>query len=105
METAIEDPGLDRGPTLTSSWDAACGSLTQSLLLTRTGPGAQDLDFEQLLVPPAPGCAGSGPGDSHAAEKPGGGPEPSRGRERVRPGWAEDGGVGRWARLRASAGR
>lgn len=55
METAIEDPGLDRGPTLTSSWDAACGALTQSLLLTRTGPGAQDLDFEQLLVPPAPG--------------------------------------------------
>ncbi|XP_031244435.1 uncharacterized protein C10orf88 homolog isoform X2 [Mastomys coucha] len=55
METAIEDAGLDRGPTLTSSWDAACGALTQSLLLTRTGPRAQDLDFEQLLEPPAPG--------------------------------------------------
>lgn len=78
METAIEDPGLDHGPTLTSTWDAACGALTQSLLLTRTGPGAQDLDFEQLLVPPAPGCAGSGPGDSHAAEEPGGGRESRR---------------------------
>ncbi|CAH6793229.1 2310057M21Rik [Phodopus roborovskii] len=55
METAIEDPGLDRGPTLTSSWDAACGSLTQSLLLTRIGPSAQDLNFEQLLAPPSPG--------------------------------------------------
>ncbi|XP_051001397.1 ATPase PAAT [Acomys russatus] len=55
METAIEDPGLDRGPTLTSSWDAVCGALTQSLLLSRVGPGVQDLDFEQLLVPPAPG--------------------------------------------------
>ncbi|XP_052567697.1 ATPase PAAT isoform X2 [Peromyscus californicus insignis] len=55
METAIEDPGLDRGPTLTSSWDAACGALTQSLLLTRIGPGAQDLNFEPLLAPPAPG--------------------------------------------------
>lgn len=54
METAIEDAGLDRGPTLTSSWDAACGALTQSLFLTRTGPRAQDLDFEQLLEPPAP---------------------------------------------------
>lgn len=55
METAIEDAGLDRGPTLTSSWDAACGALTQSLFLTRTGPRAQDLDFEQLLAPPAQG--------------------------------------------------
>ncbi|XP_034344883.1 ATPase PAAT [Arvicanthis niloticus] len=55
METAIEDAGLDSGPTLTSSWDVACGTLTQSLLLTRTGPRAQDLDFEQLLEPPAPG--------------------------------------------------
>lgn len=55
METAIEDAGLDRGPTLTSSWDAACGALTQRLLLTRTGPRAQDLDVEQLLAPPAPG--------------------------------------------------
>lgn len=55
METAIEDAGLDRGPTLTSSWDAACGALTQRLLLTRTEPRAQDLDFEQLLAPPAPG--------------------------------------------------
>ncbi|ERE80683.1 hypothetical protein H671_3g8683 [Cricetulus griseus] len=54
METAIEDPGLDHGPTLTSSWVAACGSLTQSLL-TRIGPGAQDLNFEQLLAPPALG--------------------------------------------------
>lgn len=68
METAIEDAGLDRGPTLTSSWDAACGTLTQSLFLTRTGPRAQDLDFEQLLAPPAQGYAGPGPGDSHAAD-------------------------------------
>jgi hypothetical protein len=83
METAIEDAGLDRGPTLTSSWDAACGALTQSLFLTRTGPRAQDLDFEQLLEPPAPRCAGPGPGsgDSHAAEEPGGGREPRRARE------------------------
>lgn len=81
METAIEDAGLDSGPTLTSSWDAACGTLTQSLLLTRTGPRAQDLDFEQLLEPPAPGCAGPGPGDNHAAEEPGGGREPRRARE------------------------
>lgn len=68
METAIEDAGLDRGPTLTSSWDAACGALTQSLFLTRTGPRAQDLDFEQLLAPPAQGYAGPGPDDSHAAD-------------------------------------
>lgn len=81
METAIEDTGLDRGPTLTSSWDAACGALTQSLLLTRTGPRDQDVDFEQLLEPPVPRCAGPGPGDSHAAEEPGGGREPRRARE------------------------
>ncbi|XP_038191344.1 ATPase PAAT [Arvicola amphibius] len=55
METATEGPGLDRGPTLTSSWDAACGALTQSFLLTRIGPDAQDLNFEQLLAPSAPG--------------------------------------------------
>ncbi|KAH0506633.1 hypothetical protein LTLLF_105700 [Microtus ochrogaster] len=55
METVTEGPGLDRGPTLTSSWDAACGALTQSLLLTRIGPDAQDLNFEQLLEPSAPG--------------------------------------------------
>lgn len=85
METAIKDPGLDHGPTLTSSWVAACGSLTQSLL-TRIGPGAQDLNFEQLLAPPALGCAGPGPGDNHAAEKPGGAREAS---ERGQPGWAE----------------
>lgn len=109
METAIEDAGLDRGPTLTSSWDAACGALTQSLLLTRTGPRDQDLDFEQLLEPPAPGCAGSGPGDSHAAEEPGGGREPRRAREpREAAGPAGVGG-GRWflegARLGANGAR
>lgn len=77
METATEGPGLDRGPTLTSSWDAACGALTQSLLLTRFGPDSQDLNFEQLLAPSAPGCAGLGPGDSHAAVEWGGGRDPS----------------------------
>lgn len=77
METSTEGPGLDRGPTLTSSWDAVCGALTQSLLLTRIGPDAQDLNFEQLLEPSAPGCAGLGPGDSHAALEWGGGREPS----------------------------
>lgn len=79
METATEGPGLDRSPTLTSSWDAVCGALTQSLLLTRIGPDAQDLNFEQLLEPSAPGCAGLGPGDSHAAAavESGGGREPS----------------------------
>lgn len=97
METAIEDAGLDSGPTLTSSWDVACGTLTQSLLLTRTGPRAQDLDFEQLLEPPAPGYAGPGPGDSHAAEELGGGREPRRAREQSEAagpaGWAEGGGA------------
>lgn len=106
METVIEDAGLDLGPTLTSSWDAACGALTQSLLLTRTGPRAPDLDFEQLLEPPAPGCAGPGPGDSHAAKEPGGGQEPRWAREPSEAagpaGWAEGGGAWRRARLRAS---
>jgi hypothetical protein len=57
METRTEDVGLTRVPTLTSSWDAECGALTQSLLLARTGVGAQDVDWEELLAPPAPGCA------------------------------------------------
>ncbi|XP_073934237.1 ATPase PAAT-like isoform X1 [Castor canadensis] len=55
METRTEDVGLTRVPTLTSSWDAECGALTQSLLLARTGVGTQDVDWEELLAPPAPG--------------------------------------------------
>lgn len=77
METATEGPGLDRGPTLTSSWDAACGALTQSLLVTRFGPDSQDVNFEQLLAPSSPGYSGLGPGDSHAAVESGGGRDPS----------------------------
>ncbi|XP_062959122.1 ATPase PAAT-like isoform X2 [Cynocephalus volans] len=55
METGTEDWGLTRRPTLASSWEAACGALTQSLLLSRAGLGAPDFDWEELLAPPAPG--------------------------------------------------
>lgn len=55
MEIQSGDAGLTRRPTLASSWDAANGALTQSLLLTRTGPGAQNFEWEELLAPPAPG--------------------------------------------------
>ncbi|XP_005402008.1 PREDICTED: uncharacterized protein C10orf88 homolog [Chinchilla lanigera] len=55
METQTEDAGLSRCLTLASSWDVANGSLTQSLLLTRTGLGVQNFDWEELLAPPAPG--------------------------------------------------
>ncbi|KAM6183743.1 ATPase PAAT-like [Erethizon dorsatum] len=44
METQTGDAGLIRRPTLASS-----------LLLTRTGLGAQNFDWEELLAPPAPG--------------------------------------------------
>ncbi|KAM6182235.1 ATPase PAAT-like [Erethizon dorsatum] len=44
METQTGDAGLTRRPTLASS-----------LLLTRTGLGAQNFDWEELLAPPAPG--------------------------------------------------
>lgn len=57
METKTGDAGFTRSPTLASSWDAANGALTQSLLLTRAGLGAQNFDWEELLAPPAPGCA------------------------------------------------
>uniref|UniRef100_A0A2K6GUX6 ATPase PAAT n=1 Tax=Propithecus coquereli TaxID=379532 RepID=A0A2K6GUX6_PROCO len=55
METGTEDPGLKRRPTLASSWDAARGALTQSLLLSQAGLGAHDFDCEELLAPPASG--------------------------------------------------
>ncbi|XP_006879944.1 PREDICTED: uncharacterized protein C10orf88 homolog [Elephantulus edwardii] len=55
MEAGTGDPGLTRRPTLTSSWDTPCGTLTQSLCLSRGGPGAGELDWEELLTPPAPG--------------------------------------------------
>ncbi|KAM6185287.1 ATPase PAAT [Rhynchocyon petersi] len=55
MEAGTEDPGLTRPPTLVSSWDVPCGALTQSLFLSRGGLGAGELDWEELLTPPAPG--------------------------------------------------
>lgn len=71
METGAVDAPLTRRPTLASSWDAACGALAQSLRLARAGLGARDADWEQLLAPPATGCAArAGAGavlrDSHA---------------------------------------
>ncbi|KAM8784060.1 ATPase PAAT-like [Rhynchonycteris naso] len=39
---------------LASSWDAACGALDQRLGVTGPGLGARDLDWEELLAPPAP---------------------------------------------------
>lgn len=55
METRTEDREPTGRPTLASSWDAAGGVLTQSLLLVRAGVGARDPDWEALLAPPAPG--------------------------------------------------
>lgn len=60
METRPEDGGLARGLMLGSSWDAACGALAQSLHVAGSGVGAGDLDWEELLAPPAPGCARCG---------------------------------------------
>lgn len=57
METWNEDRGLTRRPTLASSWDVGGGTLTHNLLLTRAGLGPGDFDWEELLAPPAPGCA------------------------------------------------
>ncbi|XP_063100959.1 ATPase PAAT-like [Cavia porcellus] len=59
METKTGDAGFTRSPTLASSWDAANGALTQSLLLTRVGLSAQNFDWEELLAPPAPGISAS----------------------------------------------
>ncbi|XP_040847916.1 ATPase PAAT isoform X2 [Ochotona curzoniae] len=55
METRTEDREPTGRPTLASSWDAAGGVLTQSLLLVRAGVGTRDPDWEALLAPPAPG--------------------------------------------------
>ncbi|XP_037660779.1 ATPase PAAT [Choloepus didactylus] len=55
METGKEDRSLTRRQILTSSWDAPCGALNQSLLLTRDGLGPSDIDWEELLAPPALG--------------------------------------------------
>ncbi|XP_053779246.1 ATPase PAAT isoform X2 [Desmodus rotundus] len=55
METETEDVLLTRRPSLASSWDATCGALDQSLLVTRAGVGARDLERDELLAPPAPG--------------------------------------------------
>ncbi|KAK2490862.1 hypothetical protein MC885_017888 [Smutsia gigantea] len=56
METRPEDGGLARGLILGFSWDAACGALAQKILhLAGSGVGAGDLDWEELLAPPAPG--------------------------------------------------
>ncbi|XP_004625657.1 uncharacterized protein C10orf88 homolog [Octodon degus] len=55
METQTEDAGLTHRPTLASSWDVASGALSQSLLLTRPRLGVQNVDWEELLAPPAPG--------------------------------------------------
>ena len=58
MENEILHGLLSRCPTLASSWDAACGALAQALHLTRDGLDARDADWEELLAPPATGCAG-----------------------------------------------
>ncbi|XP_058909011.1 ATPase PAAT-like isoform X1 [Kogia breviceps] len=55
MESETVHPPLTRRPTLACSWDAACGVLAQSLHLTRSGLGARDADWEELLAPPATG--------------------------------------------------
>lgn len=83
MEAETAHPPLTRRPPLASSWDAACGALAQSLHLTRSDLGARDADWEELLAPPATGCAGPAGtgvviGASHApggAEMGGGGRE------------------------------
>ncbi|XP_014441575.1 uncharacterized protein C10orf88 isoform X2 [Tupaia chinensis] len=53
MENPTEDRELAGCPTLASSWDATCGALTQSLLVTRAGLGFEDSDWEELLATPA----------------------------------------------------
>ncbi|XP_076982427.1 ATPase PAAT isoform X2 [Tamandua tetradactyla] len=53
METGMEDRRLTRRPMLASSWEAPCGALPRSLLLTRDGLGPTDFDREELLAPPA----------------------------------------------------
>ncbi|XP_069316747.1 ATPase PAAT [Eulemur rufifrons] len=57
MEIGTEDRRLRHRPTLASSWDAARGALTQSLLLTQAGLDfdTRDFDCEELLAPPASG--------------------------------------------------
>ncbi|XP_066211744.1 ATPase PAAT-like [Saccopteryx leptura] len=55
MEAETGDGRLTRRPMLASSWDAACGALDQSLGVTGAGLGARDLDWDELLAPPAPG--------------------------------------------------
>ncbi|XP_054437625.1 ATPase PAAT-like [Pteronotus mesoamericanus] len=55
METETEDGRSTRRPTLASSWDATCGALHRSLLVTGAGLGARDLDWDELLAPAAPG--------------------------------------------------
>lgn len=55
METGPEDAARSRHPTLASSWDAAGGSLAQSLRLSRAGVDARDVDCDDLLAPPAQG--------------------------------------------------
>uniref|UniRef100_A0A2K6U5U6 Chromosome 10 open reading frame 88 n=1 Tax=Saimiri boliviensis boliviensis TaxID=39432 RepID=A0A2K6U5U6_SAIBB len=55
METRTQDWGLTRRLTLASSWGAAGGALTHSLLLTRAGLGPRDFDWEELPASPAPG--------------------------------------------------
>lgn len=71
METETEGRLLTRRPSLASSWDATGGALDQSLLVTGAGVGARDLESDELLAPPGPGCgwpAGTGwlLRDSHA---------------------------------------
>ena len=58
METETVHGPLTRRSTLASSWEAECGALAQSLRLIRAGLGARDADWEELLAPPASGCAG-----------------------------------------------
>ncbi|XP_037015093.2 ATPase PAAT-like isoform X1 [Artibeus jamaicensis] len=55
METEAEDGLWIRRPSLASSWDATGGGLDQSLLVTGAGVGAQELEWDELLAPPAPG--------------------------------------------------
>lgn len=91
MEIRHEDGARSRSPTLSSSWDASCGSLARSLRLRRAGVDARDLDCDELLAPPAPGCARR---------------DQARARARARPrsaggaGWAGGRGSGRGAQSR-----
>ncbi|KAM5320895.1 ATPase PAAT-like isoform 2-T2 [Glossophaga mutica] len=55
METEPEGGLWTRRPSLASSWDATCGALDQSLLVTGAGVSAPDLEWDELLAPPAPG--------------------------------------------------